>query len=91
MALFSGRDLIAITNISKNNIENIIVNLRLRKIGELRFMSDYPCTAAIPGLSYDGTIAAYRLDPRKSGDEALSDRFDGWVYPNGSRFLSRDF
>ena len=92
MALFSGHDLIAVTSLSESQIGAIASRLGVRKIGELMFLSKYPHDASIPGLIYDSSVGAYKLDDRKNADgSALSDSFSGWVYPNGARFVSKDF
>jgi len=92
MALFSGHDLIAVTSLSESQIGAIASRLGVRKIGELMFLSKYPHDASIPGLTYDNSVGAYKLDDRKNADgSALSDNFSGWVYPNGARFVSKDF
>lgn len=92
MALFSGHDLIAVTSLSESQIVAIASRLGIRKIGELMFLSKYPHDASIPGLTYDNSVGAYKLDDRKNADgSALSDNFSGWVYPNGARFVSKDF
>ena len=91
MALYSGRDLIAVCGLSKGQVRRIADATGIRKIGELRFVSGFPYRAGeIPGLSADAR-GTWHLDSRKSGNHFLSDDFDGWVYPDGSHYSCADF